>query len=63
MLLEVQHLTFAGGPSEVYRITVTPVTPTFDLVLPADRFELSAGSIVPVPVTVVRRGYTGPIEL
>lgn len=62
-VLEVQHLTFAGGPSEVYRITVTPVVPGFDLVLPADRFELSAGSFVPVPVTVVRRGYTGPIEL
>jgi hypothetical protein len=63
VVLEVQHLTFAGGPSEVYRITVTPVASAFDLVLPADRFELSPGSFVPVPVTVVRRGYTGPIEL
>jgi hypothetical protein len=62
-VLEVQHLTYAGGPSEVYRITVAPVVPGFDLVLPADRFELAPGSFVPIPVTVVRRGYTGPIDL
>ncbi len=62
-ILEVQHLTFAGGPSEVYRVTVTPSTPGFDLVLPGDRFELSPGSFAPIPVTVTRRGYAGPIEL
>ena len=63
VVLEVQHLTFAGGPSEVYRITVTPIASGFDLVLPADRFELSPGSFVPIPVIVARRGYAGPIEL
>jgi hypothetical protein len=62
-VLEVQHLTFAGGPSEVYHITVTPSVPGFDLVLPAERFELAPGSFAPVPVQAVRRGYTGPIEL
>ncbi len=62
-VLEVQHLTFAGGPSEVYRVTVTPSTADFDLVLPAIQFELSAGAFAPIPVQVARRGYTGPIEL
>jgi hypothetical protein len=62
-VLEVQQLTFAGGPSEVYHVTVTPSVPGFDLVLPAERFDLAAGSFVPVPVQAVRRGYTGPIEL
>jgi hypothetical protein len=63
IVLEVRHLAYTGGPSEVYRVTVTPSTPGFDLVLPLERFELSAGSFVPIPVTVARRGYNGPIEL
>jgi hypothetical protein len=63
VILEVRHLYYAGGPSEVYRVTVTPSTPGFDLVLPLERFELSPGSFAPIPVTVARRGYNGPIEL
>jgi hypothetical protein len=62
-VLEVQHLTFAGGPSEVYRITITPSATGFDVVLPADRFELSPGGFVPIPVTIARRGYTGQVDL
>lgn len=61
-ILEVQHL-IAGGPSEVYRVTVTPSVAGFDLVLPGESFELSPGAFAPIPVQVVRRGYTGPIEL
>ena len=44
-VLEVMHLILAGGPSEVYRVTVTPTVPDFDLVLPIERFELSPGRI------------------
>ena len=62
-LLEVQHLHFAGGPSESYRITVRPATAGFEVVLPADRFNVSAGGAGSIPVQVVRKGYTGPIEL
>jgi hypothetical protein len=62
-VLVVQHLNDAGGPSEVYRVTVTPTDPSFELVLPAERFELSPGSFVPIPVQVVRKGYAGPIDL
>jgi hypothetical protein len=63
LILEVHHLLLAGGPSEVYRVTVTPSEGGFDLILPGDAFELSAGSFAPIPVQVVRRGYTGPIDL
>ncbi len=62
-LVEVSHLNFAGGPSEVYRLTVRPASSGFDLTLPADRFDLAASSVVPIPVQVTRRGYAGPIEL
>jgi hypothetical protein len=62
-VLEVHHLILTGGPSEVYRITVTPSVAGFDLVLPVDAFELSAGSFAAIPVQVVRRGYAGPIDL
>lgn len=61
--LEVQHLSFAGGPSETYRITIRPSVASFDLVLPGDRFDVGPGESVAIPVQVVRKGYTGPIEL
>ena len=63
VILEVHHLNYVGGPSETYHISVTPSVAGFDLVLPADAFELSPGSFAPIPVQVVRRGYTGPIDL
>src|SRR5262249_4290829 len=62
-LLEVQHLNFLGGPSEVYGVTVTPSAPGFDLALGIDRYDAAPGSFVALQVLVTRRGYTGPIEL
>jgi hypothetical protein len=62
-LLEVQHLHFAGGPSESYRITVRPPSAGFDLVLPNERFDVAPGRAAAIPVQVVRKGYAGPIEL
>jgi hypothetical protein len=61
--LEVQHLYFAGGPSESYRITVQSPSTGFDLTLPSDRVEVAPGGVAAIPVQVVRKGYTGPIEL
>jgi hypothetical protein len=61
--LEVQHLSFAGGPSESYRITVRPATNGFELVLPNERFDVAPNGATAIPVQVVRKGYTGPIEL
>ena len=62
-LLEVTHLHFAGGPSESYRITVRPAAPGFNVVLPNERFDVAPGGAAAIPVQIVRKGYTGPIEL
>ncbi len=62
-VLEVQHLHFAGGPSESYRITLRPPTNSFDLVLPNERFDVAPGGVAAVPVQIVRKGYAGPIDL
>jgi hypothetical protein len=62
-LLEVTHLHFAGGPSESYRITVRAPTSSFEVVLPNERFDVAPGSVAAIPVQIVRKGYTGPIDL
>lgn len=62
-VLEVQHLHFAGGPSESYRITFLPPANSFDIVLPNERFDVAPTGVAAIPVQVVRKGYTGPIEL
>src|SRR5262249_22901277 len=62
-LLEVQHLNYLGGPSEAYRLSVTPSAPGFDLALGIDRYDAAPGSFAAVTVLVTRRGYTGPIEV
>jgi hypothetical protein len=61
--LAVEHLHQWGGPTEVYRITVTPTEPGFDLTLPIDRYDVPQGGATAISVQAVRRDYTGPIEL
>ncbi len=62
--LRVENLLYAGGPSESYRVTVTPYQPGFTLGLFLDRYELPPGGSVGVPVILTaRKDYTGPIEL
>ncbi len=61
-VLEVQHLNFAGGPSELYHLTIQPAA-AFELTLSGDRFDLSPGGLVPVGVQVARRGYAGPMDV
>lgn len=62
-LLEVQHLHFGGGASECYRITLRAPTSGFDANLANERFDVAPGGVAAVPVQIVRKGYTGPIEL
>ena len=62
-LVEVQHLNFLVGPSEVYRLTVAPSEPGFDVTLGIDRYDVGAGGTLPLPLIVSRRGFTGPIEV
>jgi hypothetical protein len=62
--LEVQHLNYLGGPSEVYRVTVVPYEPGFDLTLGIERYDVSKGGLLMLPIaTVTRRDYAGPIEV
>jgi hypothetical protein len=61
--LVVEHLLLVSGPSETYRVTITPYQPGFDLTLGIDRFDLAAGGSVPIALFVTRRDYAGPIEV
>ncbi len=62
-LIEAQHLNYLGGPSEVYRLTVTPSTPTFELGLGIERYDATAGGSVSLPLLLTRRGYEGPVAV
>jgi hypothetical protein len=62
-LVEVQHLNYQGGPSEAYRLAVTPSFPRFDLSLSLERFDAPQAGAVSLPILATRRGYPGPIEL
>lgn len=59
----LEHLHLWGGPAEVYRLTLTPYDPGFDLTVALDRFDVPQGGSVALPIQVVRRDYTGPIEV
>jgi hypothetical protein len=62
-ILTVEHIHGWGGPDEVYRVTVVPNDPGFDLVLPTDRLDVPPGGAAGVPVYLTRQGYAGAIEL
>jgi hypothetical protein len=61
--LAVEHLLYWYGPSEAYRITVTPYEPGFDLSVGIDRFDIPVGTSIPVSILATRRDYTGPIDV
>lgn len=61
--LMVEHLLYWGGPTETYHLTIKPYAPGFDLTLPLDRFDVTPGSVLQIPVLVTRRDYNGPITL
>lgn len=59
-----EHLHYAFGPSEVYRLTVTPAVPGFEINLAADAFSVAAGQTVMVPIPApTRHDYAGPITV
>lgn len=62
--LMVKHLTDWGGPSEVYRLKITPYQPGFHLTVGLDRFDTAPGRSVEIPIqTLTRRDFDGPIEI
>ncbi|HLN30573.1 MAG TPA: hypothetical protein VK395_22705 [Gemmataceae bacterium] len=62
-VLSVEHLLYASGPSETYRVTVTPHEPGFELSLGIDRFDIAPGGVIPVSIFATRRDYGGPIDV
>ena len=62
-ILVVEHQHYWGGPSETYRITVTPFQPSFDLSVGIDRYDIAPDGKLNIPILVTRNGYTGPIEV
>jgi hypothetical protein len=64
LVLSVEHLNYLHGPNEVYRITILPPQPGFDVTLATDKIEVPALGIAVLPIqAIVRRDYAGPIEI
>jgi hypothetical protein len=63
LTLAVEHLLYAGGPDQTYRLTILPPEPGFTLTATADRFDVPQGVAALVPLQVTRRNYNGPIEV
>jgi hypothetical protein len=62
--LVAEHLNYAFGPNEVYRITITQPAPDFELALSTDRIAIPAGGTAVIPIqSLIRRDYAGPIEV
>ncbi len=61
--LQVEHLHLWGGPDEVYRVSVTPFEPGFDLTVALDRFNVEQGGKLSIPILAPRRDFEGPIEI
>lgn len=63
VILSVEHLHFAGGPEETYRVTVNLATPVFRVEALQDRVDVPPGGVGICFVRVLRSGYTGPIHI
>ncbi len=62
--LTVRDLNSQGGDRYVYRLTASIPEPDYRLSLAADRFTLTPGKPLEIPVTVERkRGYDRPIDV
>jgi hypothetical protein len=61
--LQVEHLHLWGGPDEVYRVSVTPFEPSFELSVALDRFSVAQGGKLSIPILAQRRDFGGPIEI
>jgi hypothetical protein len=61
--LHAEHLHLWGGPDEVYRLSVTPAEPSFDLTVALDRFNVIQGGKLSIPILAPRRDFGGPIDI
>jgi hypothetical protein len=62
-MLQVEHLHLWGGPDEVYRVSITPFEPSFDLTVAVDRFNVEQGGKLSIPILAPRRDFGGSIEI
>ncbi len=63
LVLLVEHLHYAGGPEETYRIVIKPAQPTFRVEVLQDRVDIPAGGVGVCFVRVSRSGYAGPVQV
>jgi hypothetical protein len=62
--VEVRDLGGHGGPRHFYRLRATRAEPDYALTVAADRFTLTPGKPLDIPVTVERRnGFDGEVEV
>ncbi len=61
--LALKDLQGRGGVGFAYRINVAPFGATFELSTNDAQVSIPKGGTASIPVTVVRKGYTGPITL
>ena len=61
--LALRDLESRGGTGFPYRIIVKPVTSDFEVVLNDAQIDLPGGGTTSVGVTVIRKGYNGPITV
>jgi hypothetical protein len=63
-LLEVRDLHSAGGFRYVYRLRAVLAAPDYEVTLAADRFVLTPGKPLDIPLTILRKnGFDREIEL
>lgn len=59
---EVSDLFGSAGPRHVFKLTVTPTAPDVTATVAADRFTLSVGKPLDIPITVAKKGgFTGEV--
>jgi len=62
-VLLVRSLTGEGGPEYVYRITIALREPNVQLVADASSLAIPRGSYQPLPLSLIRTDFGGPIAL
>jgi hypothetical protein len=63
LALELRDQRHRGGVNFVYRLTITPIAPDFELRLATAEINVPRGGSTLLTVPVVRHGYTGPLQL
>ncbi len=61
--LSLRDLIGRGGIGFPYRISVEPISPSFEVLLNESQLNVPRGGTAAVGVTIQRRGYNGPVTL